>query len=93
MSQAVQAALPWIVCAIAAAILIPGIIDFLRKKKPEANAPEKEKAEQNSWMMEGIGVGMLAGYWLGKVLGNAVLGLSLGVLFGMFLGSKIKKFK
>ena len=29
MSQAVQAALPWIVCAIAAAILIPGIIDFL----------------------------------------------------------------
>ena len=52
-----------------------------------------EKAEQNSWMMEGIGVGMLAGYWLGKVLGNAVLGLSLGVLFGMLLGSKIKKFK
>jgi UDP-N-acetylmuramyl pentapeptide phosphotransferase/UDP-N-acetylglucosamine-1-phosphate transferase len=69
MSQAVQAALPWIVCAIAAAILIPGIIDFLRKKKPEANASEKEKAEQNSWMMEGIGVGMLAGYWLGKVFG------------------------
>ena len=33
MSQAVQAALPWIVCAIAAAILIPGIIDFLRKKR------------------------------------------------------------
>ena len=52
-----------------------------------------EKAEQNSWMMEGIGVGMLAGYWLGKVLGNAVLGLSLGVLLGMLLGSKIKKFK
>lgn len=71
-----------------------GIIKiFLDKKKPEANASEKEKAEQNSWMMEGIGVGMLAGYWLGKVLGNAVLGLSLGVLLGMLLGSKIKKFK
>ena len=36
MSQAVQAALPWIVCGIAAAILITGIIDFLRKKKPES---------------------------------------------------------
>ena len=81
MSQAVQAALPWIVCAIAAAILIPGIIEFLRKKKPDSNATEKEKAEQNSWMMEG------------KVLGNAVLGLSLGVLLGMLLGSKIRKFK
>ena len=68
-------------------------IDFLRKKKPDANASEKEKTEQNSWMIEGIGVGMLAGYWLGKVLGNAVLGLSLGVLLGMLLGSKIKKFK
>ncbi len=34
---------------------------------------------------------MLAGYWLGKVLGNAVLGLSLGVLLGMLLGSKIKR--
>ena len=72
MSQAVQAALPWIVCGIAAAILIPGIIDFLRKKKPDTDASEKEKAEQNSWMMEGIGVGMLAGYWLGNALGNAV---------------------
>ena len=47
MSQAVQAALPWIVCAIAAAILIPGIIDFLRKKKPDANASEKEKCARN----------------------------------------------
>ncbi len=93
MSQAVQAALPWIVCGIAAAILIPGIIDFLRKKKPDTDGSEKEKAEQNSWMMEGIGVGMLAGYWLGNALGNAVLGLALGVLLGMFLGSKIKKFK
>lgn len=41
MSQAVQAALPWIVCGIAAAILIPGIIDFLRKKKPDTDASEK----------------------------------------------------
>ena len=82
MSQAVQAALPWIVCAIAAAILIPGIIDFLRKKKPEANASEKEKAEQNSWMMEGIGVGMLAGYWLGKRRAWPVLGCSVGDAFG-----------
>ena len=38
-----------------------------------------------------IGIGMLAGYWLGRALGNAVLGLALGVLAGMFLGSKIKK--
>lgn len=48
MSQAVQAALPWIVCAIAAAILIPGIIDFLRKKKPEANASEKKKPNRTA---------------------------------------------
>ena len=85
MSQAVQAALPWIVCAIAAAILIPGIIDFLPQRGLKPMLPKK-KAEQNSWMMEGIGVGMLAGYWLGKVLGNAVLGLSLGVLLGMLFG-------
>ena len=32
MSEAVQAALPWIVCGIAAAILIPAIIDIFRRK-------------------------------------------------------------
>lgn len=87
MSEAVQSALPWIVCGIAAAILIPSIIDIFRRKKPA----DGEDKEQNTWLAEGVGVGMLAGYWLGKVLGNAVLGLALGVLAGMFLGSKIKK--
>lgn len=91
MSEAVQTALPWIVCGISAAILIPGIIDFFRKKGK--GHTDKGKDEQNSWMMEGIGIGMLAGYWVGKTLGNAVLGLALGVLIGMFLGSKIKKYK
>ena len=91
MSEAVQTALPWIVCGISAAILIPGIIDFFRKKGK--GHTDKGKDEQNSWMMEGIGIGMPAGYWVGKTLGNAVLGLALGVLIGMFLGSKIKKYK
>ena len=93
MSEAVQAALPWIVCGIAAAILIPGIIDFLRKKKPDQHGSDKDNAEQNSWMMEGIGIGMLAGFWIGRALGNAVAGLAAGVLAGMLLGSKITKFK
>ena len=91
MSEAVQTALPWIVCGISAAILIPGIIDFFRKRGK--GHTDKGNDEQNSWMMEGIGIGMLAGYWVGKTLGNAVLGLALGVLIGMFLGSKIKKYK
>ena len=50
-----------------------------------------QRKEQNTWLVEGVGIGMLAGYWLGRALGNAVLGLALGVLAGMFLGSKIKK--
>lgn len=87
MSEAVQAALPWIVCGIAAAILIPAIIDIFRRKTRK----KTEDEEQNTWLVEGVGIGMLAGYWLGRALGNAVLGLALGVLAGMFLGSKIKK--
>ena len=89
MSEAGQAALPWIVCGIAAAILIPAIIDIFRRKT--RNQAEDEEKEQNTWLVEGVGIGMLAGYWLGRALGNAVLGLALGVLAGMFLGSKIKK--
>ena len=61
MSEAEQTALPWIVCGISAAILIPGIIDFFRKKGK--GHTDKGKDEQNSWMMEGIGIGMLAGYF------------------------------
>ena len=49
MSEAVQTALPWIVCGISAAILIPGIIDFFRKKGK--GHTDKGKDEQNSWMM------------------------------------------
>lgn len=96
MSEAVQAALPWIVCGLAVAILVPGLIDFFRGKGREAAKSaedEKKQSELNSWMMEGIGLGLLVGYWIGRFLGNAVLGLALGVLAGMFIGSKIRKFK
>lgn len=48
MSQAVQAALPWIVCAIAAAILIPGIIDFLRKRSLKPMLPKKKKPNRTA---------------------------------------------
>ena len=89
MSEAVQAALPWIGCGIAAAILIAAMIDICRRKTRKK--AEDEGKEQNTWLVEGVGIGMLAGYWLGRALGNAVLGLALGVLAGMFLGSKIKK--
>ena len=84
MSEAVQAALPWIVCGIAAAILIPAIIDIFRRKTRKK--AEDEGKEQNTWLVEGVGIGML-----GRALGNAVLGLALGVLAGMFLVSNIKK--
>ena len=80
MSEAVQAALPWIVCGIAAAILIPAIIDIFRRKTRKK--AEDEGKEQNTWLVEGVGIGMLAGYWLGRALVNAVLGLALGVLAG-----------
>ena len=84
MSQAVQAALPWIVCAIAAAILIPGIIDFLRKKKPDANASEKDRTEQlddggnRRWNVGWI----LAGKSLRQRRAWPVLGCSVGDAFG-----------
>ena len=42
-------------------------------------------------MMEGIALGMAAGYWIGRAAGNAVAGLGIGVLIGMFAGSKVAK--
>ena len=50
MSEAVQAALPWIVCGIAAAILIPAIIDIFRRKT--RNQAEDEEKEQNTWLVK-----------------------------------------
>lgn len=92
MSQAVQAVLPWIVMALAAAIFIPGVIDYLRQKeRGAAQSKNRFKEEQATWMMEGIALGMAAGYWTGRALGNSVLGLALGVLIGMLVGCKIQK--
>lgn len=96
MSKAIQAALPWIVSIISAAIFIPGFIDYLRRKGrgntgSQNRAKTRSKEEQSTWMMEGIALGMAAGYWIGRAAGNAVAGLGFGVLIGMFAGSKVAK--
>lgn len=91
MSEAVRAALPWIVHGLAAAILIPSIIDVLRKNKKRGSNSDKKNDQQNTWMMEGVGIGMVGGYWGGYAINNAVLGLALGILAGMFIGSKLRK--
>lgn len=81
MSEAVQAALPWIVCGLAIAILVPGLIDFFRGKGREAaksDEDEKKQSELNSWMMEGVGLGMLVGYWIGRFFWQRRTGIGTG---------------
>lgn len=87
MSQSIQTALPWIIYLVAALIFIPSVIEYWRHPEKYDGSDPKE----SNWMVEGIAIGMcignLANIWVDRI----VLCLCIGILIGMFVGSKIPK--
>lgn len=89
MSQSIQTALPWIIYIIAALIFVPSIIEYLKYPEKYEQCDPKDV----NWMVEGIAIGMCAGNLVSTWIGKTVICLCVGILIGMFIGSKIPKGK
>ena len=68
-------------------------IVFLIKKLDKKNKKlegENSKNDEN-YLAEGIGLGLIFGAALGSVFDNIAYWISLGMLFGLIIGQAIKK--
>lgn len=87
MFEFCKAAFPWVVMGICLALIFAN-----QNKKKEGEKGKKSKEDDNTYVLEGLSLGLLFGSALQSTdfLSNGT-GMGLGMLIGMAVGSCFKK--